>query len=175
MTSRKTLTNQQLKEIYSSEPFSYDFESILSWDSPCTLPIAPPNIALLSRKALLTNASTIAINTIKEIEATRPAGTPGLEIYFAKHYSDIKESHQDQTNNLYAKKKFLLFLYNKIEKRVPHPLNRYMAQDFYATNIDDAAQYFEHNANDLDEDEQNFYWIEEDLYILMSAVTAAQN
>jgi len=49
-----------------------------------------------------------------------------------------------------------------------------MAQDFYATSIDDAAQYFEHNANDLDEDEQNFYWIEEGLYILMSAVTAAQ-
>lgn len=174
MTTRKTLTSAELQEIYSAAPFTYDFENILSWGLPCTLPIAPPNIASLSKEVLLANAATIAINAINEIEATRPAGTPGLEKYLIKNYSVINQPHQDQTNKLYSKKKFLLFLYNKIEKRIPHPLNRYRAQDIYTPSVDDAALYFETGIDELIKDEEYFYLVEEDLYTLMSAATAAQ-
>ncbi|WP_406669675.1 S-type pyocin domain-containing protein [Pseudomonas putida group bacterium ESBL64] len=174
MTSRKTLTSAELQKIYSAEPFSYDFEKILSWDTPCTLPIVPPNIASLSTEALRTNAARIAINLIKEIEATRPSDTPGLETYLAKNYSNIKKLHPDQINHNYAKKKFLLFLYNKINKKTSHPLNRYMAVDLYASSINDIGLNVEVTANELAEDGHNFYWLEEELYYLMSAATAAQ-
>lgn len=144
MTSRKTLTSAELQKIYSAEPFSYDFENILSWESPCTLPIVPPNIASLSTEALRINAARIAMNLIKEIEATRPAG--------------IKHLHPDLTNHDYAKKKFLLFLYNEIDKKTPHSLNRYRATHLYTTSIDDIALNVENIANELVEDGQNFYW-----------------
>lgn len=174
VTSRKTLTSAELQEIYSAETFSYDFENILSWDPPCTLPIAPPNIASLSIKAIHTNAATIAINTMKEIEATRPAGTPGFQSYLTKHLSDIKKLHPDQTNHLYAKKKFLLFLYNKIRKKTPHRLNRFRAADIYTTSINDIGHHFENIAYDLDSDGHTIHWIEEELHYLMRAATAAQ-
>jgi len=174
VTSRKTLTSAELQKIYSAEPFSYDLENILSWDSPCTLPIVPPNIASLSTEALRINAARIAMNLIKEIEATRPADTPGLETYLTKNYLSIKHLHPDLTNHDYAKKKFLLFLYNEIDKKIPHSLNRYMATHLYTTSIDDIALNVENIANELVEDGQNFYWLEEELYYLMSAATAAQ-
>lgn len=57
------------------------------------------------------------MNLIKEIEATRPADTPGLETYLTKNYLSIKHLHPNLTNHDYAKKKFLLFLYNEIKKK----------------------------------------------------------
>jgi len=158
VTSRKPLTSAELQKIYSAEPFSYDFEDILSWESPCTLPIVPPNIASLSTEALRINAARIAMNLIKEIEATRPADTPGLETYLTENYLSIKHLHPDLTNHDYAKKKFLLVLYNEIDKKTPHSLNRYMAKHLYTTSNDDIALNVENIANELVEDGQNFYW-----------------
>ncbi|MFJ4387344.1 S-type pyocin domain-containing protein [Pseudomonas sp. NPDC089408] len=174
MTSRRTLTSQELQEIYPAAPFSYDFESILSWDSPYTLPIAPPNIASLSKEALRVNSATIAKNVIQEIEATCPEGTPGFENYLTKHYSEIKKSHPNQTNDLYAQKKFLLLLYNKIYNQAIHHNNLYMAEHIYTTGIDDAALNFENIVSDYGGREKEFFVIEEDLHLLMSSITAAQ-
>lgn len=174
MTSRRTLTSQELQEIYSAAPFTYDFEDILSWDSPFTLPITPPNIASLSYDTLSDNATTIAKNVIQEIEATCPVSTPGFENYLNKHYSDIRQSHPDQVSQLYAQKKFLLLLYNKTHKQAIRNINLYLAEHIYTIGIDEAALHFENVVHFNRWRYQDFYMIEEDLYFLMSSITAAQ-
>jgi len=49
-----------------------------------------------------------------------------------------------------------------------------MAVDLYASSINDIGLNVEVTANELAEDGHNFYWLEEELYYLMSAATAAQ-
>ncbi|MFJ4453038.1 hypothetical protein ACIP1G_03975 [Pseudomonas sp. NPDC089392] len=103
MTSRRILTSQELQEIYSAAPFTYNFEDILSWDSPFTLPITPPSIIKTPDKELIENATSIAQQVMHDIEATTPLGTPGLEEHLAKHYSVIERAHPEKLHELYKK------------------------------------------------------------------------
>lgn len=48
MTSRRTMTASEIGEFYSPAPFRYDFEYLLNWAKPYTLPIVPPDSEALS-------------------------------------------------------------------------------------------------------------------------------
>lgn len=121
MTSRRTMTASEIGEIYSPAPFRYDFEYLLNWAKPFTLPIVPPDSeALFNIGDGSWGAEAKAQRVIDRIEATRPLAPLGLKQYLDRHYSAIDARHSDELRRLQAKRQFLLELQEKIiYKRLP--------------------------------------------------------
>ncbi|WP_119688813.1 S-type pyocin domain-containing protein [Pseudomonas putida] len=174
MTARRTITNPELDEIYSSAPFDYNFETLLSWKQPFTIPITPPDITALTDNALLESAESIAQNVINSIEASCPAGEPGLATYLEKQYLDIDLTHSETAGKLFAKKALLLLLYSEIRRQAGQHTDLYNGIHVYAPNDQTLAQFFEVTAYVYIEEESEFFIIEEALYKLAISLTAAQ-
>jgi len=163
MTTRITLSSAELQAIYSPAPFDYDFEKLLSWDRPFTIPITPPDITTLSIEALSANAEAIAQGVINGIEATCPAGTPGFNSYLEKHYLDIEQTHTDSLSKLFAKKAFLLLVYSNICNQTGRHTDLYTGIHIYTPIERTLAQFFSvmvgvHNHDEANSSQlNNFY------------------
>lgn len=179
MASRRTMTASEIGEIYSPAPFRYDFEYLLSWAAPFTLPIVPPDSeALFDREVFVGtagdswDAEAKAQKIVDSIEATRPTATPGLKQYLDSHYSAIDARHSDTLSRLQAKRQFLLELQEKIiYKRLP-------TVDFSGIHVyadEDTPAYLFYTYIDPHiyiEDE--FDIVQGFLFALMRSITAAQ-
>lgn len=174
MTTRTTLASLGFKRKFSRIPFSYDFESLLSWGEPYTTPITPPDLTTLTDKVLYANAEAIAQDVIDRVEATLPTGTPGFDYYIEKHYSEIEKYHTKKTNELYAKKVFLLTLHTKIISQPIRDTELPTGLHIYAPDDLTPAQLFKHVTQTHGYIDSDFFIIEQDLDTLLIAITAAQ-
>jgi len=174
MAARKTLTNQELEEIYSPAPFDYEFENLLAWKRPFTLPITPPDITTFTDSALIETAESIVQNVILNVEATCPTGEPGLGKHLENQYLNIEKTHNETASKLFAKKAMLLLLYSKIRSQTGQDTDLYHGIHIYAPTDQTLAQFFEVMARVYIEDENEFFIIEEILYNLIISLTAAQ-
>lgn len=174
MTTRISLTKAELDEIYSTAPFSYDFEQLFAWSSPYTLPIIPPNLGKFSIGTLVRNAESIGQDVIDEIEATLPIGTPGLMRYLDENYKNIEQSHLDSISTQNAKKQLLLDTQDKIYGRRGYYCTEDLrGQHIYINEWPTAAEHFAINASVYGIPEE-FFLIQQELHMLMRSMTGAQ-
>lgn len=142
MTSRTLLTQSELQEIYSTDPFSYDFEHIISWDTPFTHPIPLPDISGLSIDGLRANAISITQDIISKVEATRPEGTPGYDEYVVRQKIKINETYSDTISRLYAKREFLIDLRVRITGRMGLHAKNFTGEHIYAQSDRSPGKWF---------------------------------
>lgn len=173
MPPRRTMTASEIEKIYSPAPFRYDFEYLLNWAEPFTLPIVPPDSeALFNIGADSRSAEAIAQKIIDRIEATRPSAPLGLKQYLDSHYSEIDSLHSDELSRLQAKKQFLLDLQEKIIYK--HlPTDDFSGIHVYADEDTPAYRFYTYlDVHIYFEDE--FHIIQGFLFALMRSITAAQ-
>ncbi|EPJ2808786.1 S-type pyocin domain-containing protein [Pseudomonas putida] len=173
MTSRTTMTASEIGEIYSPAPFRYDFEYLLNWAEPFTLPLVPPDsAAFFSIGADSRDAEAKAQKIINKIEATRPSAPPGLKQYLDNHYSAIDARHTDELIRLQAKRQFLLDLQEKIiYKRLP--TDDFSGIHVYAPGLTPAYLFYTYIDPHINVGKE-FYIAQGFLFALMRSITAAQ-
>lgn len=142
MTSRTLLTQSELQEIYSTDPFSYDFEHIISWDNPFTYPIPLPDISGLSIDGLRANAISIAQDIINKVEATRPEGTPGYDEYVIRQKIKINETYSNTISRLYAKREFLINLRFRITGQMGRHAKHFTGENIYTQSDRSPGKWF---------------------------------
>lgn len=173
MTSRTLLTQSELQEIYSTDPFSYDFEHIISWDIPFTYPIPLPDISGLSIDGLRANAISITQDIISKVEATRPEGTPGYDEYVARQKIKINETYSDTISRLYAKREFLIDLRVRITGRMGLHAKNFTGEHIYAQSDRSPGKWFLILV-DIYAAEDDFYELQIWTHNLLASITSAQ-
>lgn len=167
------MTDSEVQEIYSPEPFSYDFEALLSWSEPYTLPVVPPNIESLSYDDLYSSARHIAQQLIDKTEASLPTGTPGLENYLNKKYADIDKHCTDKASRLQIKNKFLSQLQAKINS-INLVTDEFMGVHIYLEDDYSLSENFAIRIGTYIGDDDYRYYAQYDIYNLLRSLTAAQ-
>ncbi|MEN8639660.1 S-type pyocin domain-containing protein [Pseudomonas sichuanensis] len=173
MPSRTLLTQSELREIYSTDPFSYDFEHIISWDIPFTYPIPLPDISGHSIDGLRANAISITQDIISKVEATRPEGTPGYDEYVARQKIKINETYSDTISRLYAKREFLIDLRVRITGRMGLHAKNFTGEHIYAQSDRSPGQWFLILV-DTYAAEDDFYELQIWTHNLLASITSAQ-
>ncbi|MHA6159595.1 hypothetical protein ACX3X6_01610 [Pseudomonas sichuanensis] len=173
MPSRTLLTQSELQEIYSTDPFSYDFEHIISWDIPFTYPIPLPDISGLSIDGLRANAISITQDIISKVEATRPEGTPGYDEYVARQKIKINETYSDTISRLYAKRDFLIDLRVRITGRMGLHAKNFTGEHIYAQSDRSPGKWFLILV-DIYAAEDDFYELQIWTHNLLASITSAQ-
>lgn len=173
MTSRRTMTASEIGEFYSPAPFRYDFEYLLNWAKPYTLPIVPPDSeALFDIGDGSWGAEAKAQEIIDRIEATRPLVPLGLKQYLDRHYSAIDARHSDELRRLQAKRQFLLELQEKIVFKYL-PTDDLSGIHVYATEYTPAYTFYTGMNAHIDLEDE-FDIVQGFLFALMRSITAAQ-
>ncbi|WP_153787209.1 S-type pyocin domain-containing protein [Pseudomonas sp. EMN2] len=173
MISRTLLTQSELQEIYSTDPFSYDFEHIISWDHPFTYPISPPDISRFSIDGLRANAISIVEDIINRVEATRPSGTPGYDNYIIQQRTKINETYTDTVSRLYAKREFLIDLRARIFGQMGLYAKNFTGEHIYAQTDRSPGKWFL-ILTDIHATEDEFIDLQIWTHRLLESITSAQ-
>lgn len=173
MTSRTLLTQSDLQEIYSTDPFSYDFEHIISWGNPFTYPIPIPDISGLSIDGLRANAISIVQDIISNVEATRPEGTPGYDEYVIRQKIKINETYSNTISRLYAKREFLIYLRLTISGQMGRQAEHFTGKHIYSKSDHSPGEWFMILV-DIHGTEDEFYELQLWKHKLLESITSAQ-